>query len=377
MSVLSWDIFCTVIDNYGDIGVCWRLARQLAAERCEPVRLWVDDLHSFARIAPQIDPALAAQTRDGVDVRHWSAHWDEVVPHRVVIEAFACEIPPLFRQAMAAASPPPAWINLEYLSAESWIDDCHGMASPQPPLRKHFFFPGFTPRSGGLLAERALSAQRDAFVADPVAQAAFRHEAGLSIDEGALTVSLFAYENPALPAWLDALASGECAVHVLVPEGRVLDSVAGWAGRPLTRGETLRRGALALSVLPFVAQPDYDPLLWSCDINFIRGEDSFVRAQWAARPLLWHIYPQQDDAHLVKLEAWLTRYCEGLSPAAAASVRQMHRVWNGAGDGIGEAWQAYVAALPEIRAHARRWADRLAALGDLTSNLARFCESLL
>ena len=183
--------------------------------------------------------------------------------------------------------------------------------------------------------------------------------------------------NPALPAWLDALASGECAVHVLVPEGRVLDSVAGWAGRALVCGDTVRRGALTLSVLPFVAQPDYDPLLWSCDINFIRGEDSFVRAQWAARPLLWHIYPQQDDAHLVKLEAWLARYCEGLSPAAAASVRQMHLVWNGAGDGIADAWQAYVAALPEIRAHARRWVDRLAALGDLTSNLARLCESLL
>jgi hypothetical protein len=23
---LHWDIFCRVIDNFGDIGVCWRLA---------------------------------------------------------------------------------------------------------------------------------------------------------------------------------------------------------------------------------------------------------------------------------------------------------------------------------------------------------------
>ena len=47
---LSWDIFCTVVDNYGDIGVCWRLARQLAAEHGFAVRLWVDDLASFARL---------------------------------------------------------------------------------------------------------------------------------------------------------------------------------------------------------------------------------------------------------------------------------------------------------------------------------------
>ncbi|WP_187492385.1 elongation factor P maturation arginine rhamnosyltransferase EarP, partial [Pantoea agglomerans] len=24
---VTWDIFCTVVDNYGDIGVTWRLAR--------------------------------------------------------------------------------------------------------------------------------------------------------------------------------------------------------------------------------------------------------------------------------------------------------------------------------------------------------------
>ena len=27
---MHWDMFCRVIDNYGDIGVCWRLAADLA-----------------------------------------------------------------------------------------------------------------------------------------------------------------------------------------------------------------------------------------------------------------------------------------------------------------------------------------------------------
>ncbi|MBY0444112.1 MAG: elongation factor P maturation arginine rhamnosyltransferase EarP, partial [Burkholderiales bacterium] len=41
-NTVRWDIFCRVIDNYGDIGVCWRLARQLSFEHGFAVRLMVD-----------------------------------------------------------------------------------------------------------------------------------------------------------------------------------------------------------------------------------------------------------------------------------------------------------------------------------------------
>ena len=51
----QWDVFCAVVDNYGDIGVCWRLSRQLAAEHGIAVRLWVDDLKPFARLCPAVD----------------------------------------------------------------------------------------------------------------------------------------------------------------------------------------------------------------------------------------------------------------------------------------------------------------------------------
>ncbi|MEO7887531.1 MAG: elongation factor P maturation arginine rhamnosyltransferase EarP, partial [Polaromonas sp.] len=44
---LQWDIFCKVIDNFGDIGVCWRLAADLAS-RGHKVRLWVDDASALA-----------------------------------------------------------------------------------------------------------------------------------------------------------------------------------------------------------------------------------------------------------------------------------------------------------------------------------------
>ena len=149
----DWDIFCCVVDNFGDIGVTWRLARQLkregniAAHGDEvQVRLWVDDLASFARIAPGLQPALAQQQLDGVSICHWPAQdFPATDAADVVIEAFGCPLPDSYLAAMVGRARKPVWINLEYLSAEDWVAGCHGLASPHPqlPLTKHFFFPGF------------------------------------------------------------------------------------------------------------------------------------------------------------------------------------------------------------------------------------------
>lgn len=163
----SWDLFCRVVDNYGDIGVCWRLARQLVQEHGHTVRLWVDDLRAFERLCPAVDTAAAAQRVSGVDIRRWSddagvaallAEDAHAAPHDVVVEAFACDIPEPMLQRMADAARQgraPIWINLEYLSAEDWVATHHAMQSPHPrlPLVKHFFFPGMARGTGGVLRE--------------------------------------------------------------------------------------------------------------------------------------------------------------------------------------------------------------------------------
>jgi uncharacterized repeat protein (TIGR03837 family) len=151
-----WDIFCAVVDNYGDAGVCWRLARQLVSEHGLTVRLFVDTLPALARIAPVIQPARAQQIAHGVRVCHWEGPHGALAgidPADTVIEAFGCGLPQSYLAAMTARDRQPAWINLEYLSAETWIGDCHGLPSRHPalPLTRHFFFPGFAPLSGGLL----------------------------------------------------------------------------------------------------------------------------------------------------------------------------------------------------------------------------------
>jgi len=162
---LQWDIFCRVIDNFGDIGVCWRLAVNLAG-RGQRVRLWVDDASALQWMAPAGAP--------GVEVRAWTTplNPDGVTPMDVMIEAFGCEIDPEFIAAYAdhinVNGKQCAWINLEYLSAEPYARRCHGLPSPVASgpgrgLTKHFYYPGFTPDSGGLLREPDLLARQAAF----------------------------------------------------------------------------------------------------------------------------------------------------------------------------------------------------------------------
>lgn len=376
----EWDIFCTVIDNYGDIGVCWRLARQLVAEHGVKVRLWVDELASFGKICEEIDPGLAVQFAQGVQVCRWTSDFPAVHPGDVVIEAFACQIPESFIAAMADRRPPPVWINLDYLSAENWVSGCHALPSPHPrlPLTKYFFFPGFDETTGGLLREAGLAAERQAFGAAPEQQAAFWSRLGHAPPPAdALRVSLFAYENPALADLLTIWAQGGSRVCCLAPVTRTQPSIEQFTGKPLHAGDVFRRGALEIRLLPFVAQPDYDRLLWSCDVNLVRGEDSFVRAQWAAKPLLWQIYPQREETHLVKLDAFLERYCVGLSEMAAAAMRALHRQWNKDGRIGADSWSQWVAALPSLSRHAELWEKNLSKQEDLCANLFRFCLSKL
>ena len=374
-----WDIFCNVVDNFGDIGVCWRLARQLAAEHALAVRLWVDDLASFRRINSSIDPNLQEQMSHGVTIRRWSKPFGAVEPAEVVIETFGCEVPYAYAAAMADRAPKPAWINLEYLSAEAWVTGCHALPSPHPrlPLTRYFFFPGFVPGTGGLLCERDLLARRRAFQGD-VKSAAFWRSLGLTAPAPQeIRISLFCYENPALPGLLQAWAAGPWPVLCLVPEGPVADSLP----RQFQPGEAVgpgayRRGSLEAQVLPFTDQDGYDRLLWACDCNFVRGEDSFVRAQWAARPSVWHIYPQREGQHWVKLNAFIDLYAVGLPEEAAAALRAFWRAWN-AGRSAGEAWGSFWRQRTALHAHARDWAERLTAQGDLASNLVNFCHKLL
>jgi len=362
-SPLRWDIFCQVIDNFGDIGVCWRLAAQLGAQG-HAVRLWVDDAGALAWMAP----AGAA----GVQVLPWPRQSPPSGPGDVVVEAFGCELPAAYTGAIAQAARErgrqPAWINLEYLSAEGYVERCHAlpsplMSGPAAGLTRWFFYPGFTPRTGGLLREPALCARQAAFD-----RAAWRARYGVAAN--ALAVALFCYEPPALGALVEQMR-GRPGAHLLATPGRATaalralpDTGAGGDGSP---GAPCALGPLPVTFLAPCPQPQFDELLWACDLNFVRGEDSLVRALWAGQAFVWQLYPQHDGAHHGKLQAFL----DWLAPPA--SLRAAHLAWNGLTP-PGQFALPSAATLAEWRACAGAARNRLMAQPDLLTQLLGFVE---
>lgn len=358
------DLFCRIVDNYGDIGVCWRLARQLASTQGWHIRLWVDDLTVFSRLEPTLDTNAGLQRLRGIDIVHWTQTVPDLLPGEIVIETFACTPPPAFVHRMQDLVRPPVWINLDYLSAEPWVEQCHGLPSPQAGgLAKYFFFPGFTQRTGGLLREPTLLPARDALQADPAARAAFHQSIGLPLlQESERLISLFCYPDAPVTTLCQALAESPTPSLVAVPLG---------IAPQLQEG---RWGAVRIVRIPFLSQDDYDHLLWCAHLNFVRGEDSFVRAQWAGRPMVWHIYPQADAAHVDKLDAWLRAY------PADPIIHDLNRAWNGehAPSRFAHLLTQALASpsWQEWQNSARSWSDTLADQSDLAENLAAFCHAL-
>lgn len=361
-----WDIFCRVVDNYGDIAVTWRLARQLVAEHSINVRLWVDDLRPLAALCPQADPHAAIQILNGVEIRLWEKDFPNVEVADVVIEAFACDIPDSYVSTMAASAIKPRWLNLEYLSAEDWVTGCHQLPSPHPrlPLVKHFFFPGFTANTGGLIREHNLIHRRDTFQNVAKLQAEFWTKLGIPSAANTFKISLFGYENPALPALLTAWENSPMPICVLLPDSRLSPQVHDFFGMD----NNWQRGNLTIHKLPFLDQDSYDQLLWACDLNFVRGEDSFVRALWAGKPLVWHIYPQADKAHHAKLDAFLALYQQGLDHDHAAQLNAFWHAWNQVNSDALD-WSSWFAVYPQIQQHHATWMTKLAAQCDLAASL--------
>lgn len=387
---LRWDLFCRVIDNLGDAAVCWRLARQLTQHHGQRVRLWIDQPDVLARMVPGV---RAGRSQQGVRIEAWQPDAPELartsrndVADRV-IAGFGCELPGAYRAAMRQRRP--VWINLEYFSAEAWTHGSHGLPSPKSDgLIEHFFFPGLGPRTGGTLREPNLISERDAFMQDPWARSAFLGKLGLRLQPGQRIASLFAYPTAPWPGLLEALARTGLSWTVLVPHG-VLTEI----------DPSALPGGLALERIPFLPQDDYDRLLWCCDLNLVRGEDSLIRALWAGRPMIWQAYPQPEQAHRPKVAAWLDHLLDtpdatrsapdgarsdGADPNPSLSLVQTRQETSDAA--IRRAWQAWNAdqgappvasALHDALAVSPRWQALSAALCRRENSLPSLAQRLL
>ncbi len=338
---MRWDIFCQIVDNYGDAGICWRLARSLSSLHGQEVRIFCDDLPTLNLLASGVDPEIKAK----IALLPWEASFQNArhLPQApdVVIEAFGCELPERYLAGLLMAPKKPIMINLEYLSAEPWIIEFHGKASPQSHgIPKYFFFPGFQDEVGGLLLDPIPSLGNVSAKNIP----SILQEAWSSLRPSAKRISIFCYPGAPLQKWLEDLGKLNQKFDIVLTHG-IAELLNLTTGKPISLPSNIQ-----LISIPFVSQDDYDWVLSQCDFNIVRGEDSFIRGQLAGKPFIWHIYPQEDRAHEAKLAAFLDLYLETASQelrlaTIAAMTWAMPSQW--------------ISHLDDWNAHALAWRSQL------------------
>lgn len=370
---LSADIFCRIVDNYGDIGVCWRLAKQLSHEHGVSVRLFIDHPQVAQKLIPELDTAQNyPQVVQHISLYHWHEPMPEIMLADMVIEAFACDMPAHYLATLD--NDHHTWINLEYLSCEKWVDEMHLLPSPHPtrPITKTFFMPGFTAKTGGLLREKNLMARRDHFLASTEAQTEFLERLGLTTQSDTCKISLFCYAHAPLRALIDGLMDVPTPTKLLIPEGAALHTLQSWPEfSSLSSGKPVRQGPLTVYALPFLTQDEYDQLLWCCDINIVRGEDSWIRAIWANKPILWQPYLQDPTTTATKQDAFLQHYAPEPQDSALMALIALNRGFV-SGQIEKNHLKTLLGHLSSLKNHAQCYCNNLLQQPDLTGQLIEY-----
>jgi uncharacterized repeat protein (TIGR03837 family) len=317
MHFSSIDIFCHVIDNFGDAGVAYRFANELKIALPDlRIRVFIDDFKALQAIAPELILSEEFQKNDKIEY-HDSNLMDcgfveQAGTADVLVEAFACRIPEVVLEK--ASRRPTVIINLEYFSAEKWIEGYHLKESllGRGELKKYFFMPGITKGSGGVIVNaymekfrRRLSDGRPEYFKN------FLEKYGLELYDGkdALFGTIFTY-NRGFDTLLTDIQSIEKDFYLFIFGNKSIDGMLRTLERKSVHinGSIVKYGNSQIISMPFLPQRQYDELLCACDFNIVRGEDSLIRAVLADKPFLWQAYIQDDKYQLVKVRAFLDEF---------------------------------------------------------------------
>ena len=291
-------ILCKVVDNFGDIGVAWRMAKRFVElakkenlEIIEKINLIVDGLSSFNKIENSIDITQSFQTVKDVCVYDWNCYdvcykifsQNDGKKLAFIIECFQCGRPDwmekiLFQDKLQRTV---QILMIDYLTAEKYAEDFHKLMSltRSAKVQKVNFMPGFSDKTGGLIIEDKWEA---------VAQ---RNSNG--------PVLFFTYSKN----W-DGVAESfvkKTDKQILAAKGVGFESVKNSFEKFLLQPEFSSR----FKSLDFCNQREWDNLLLNCSFLFIRGEESLSRACLSGIPFVWHAYVQTEEYQLVKVKALL------------------------------------------------------------------------
>lgn len=346
---MKFDIFCKVIDNYGDAGVCLRLSRCLV-QKGHTVKLICYNTQTLDKITNDSDKNL-------IDIQKWS---DNLTFNDtdVVVLAFSCR--PSDEVINNIAKSNVLTVNLEYLSAESWVEDCHGLRSFADNLNCYYFFPGFTRKTGGLIIE-------DEFIAKI-------GNKKLTDTDNTRYISLFSYKNDNLKTVLKILSKSKKHNIVTVFEGLALDNLNALLNINLKAGQSYSFENFTFNAHSMVPQPQYDDILINSDLNLVRGEDSIVRAMLTGNIFLWQIYYQEENAHIIKLNEFIDRMGEATDadPKLFDMFRKLNNMYNSNGTIDPESFN-YDIFENNFKIQTQKWSEYLLNQPSLTDSLIEFC----
>lgn len=288
MKIKTVDIFCEVIDNYGDAGTAYRLYKEIKNNFKDVyVRLFINKFEEINLIKNKDEEINIFKYEEA----------NNLETADLIIECFACNI--LDKYLDRAYDNSKIWINLEYFSAEDWIEDFHLQESllSRGKIKKYFFMPGITKKSGGLIVDKEfletkLKVQKN--------KTFYLKKYNIPENYDYL-ISIFSYEKN-FDKFIDFLEKSSKKFVILILSEKTQKNFTKYFDKfkKCDRIEAVN--------LKFLSLKEYEEILSLCDCNFVRGEESFSRSLILGKPFLWHIYPQENNLHLKKLNDFLKKY---------------------------------------------------------------------
>lgn len=314
MKVNSIDIFCEIIDNFGDIGVVYRISKELKKIfQNVRIRIVLNRLEEFKAINKKVKD-VDYQEIDGlicVTEKYVKENMESFGVSDVFIEAFGCNVPEEYVKAAKENSK--LWINLEYLSGEKWIEDFHLCESliDSKTLKKIFFMPGFSEKSGGVIIDSGFL-ERMKYGKENRDEVFKKYFKDFDLKDKFIG-TVFSYEKN-FENLLETLKNYKKETVLLLMGEKTQKSFSEILKKNLTEdyGNIVKYGKITMIYSDFFSQEEYEEIISASDFNFTRGEDSFVRGIVLGKPFMWHIYLQEEKAHMDKIKAFTERFKESV-----------------------------------------------------------------
>lgn len=386
MSFTDITILCKVVDNFGDIGFVYRLARSLSQHNPQvKLRIVVSDLDSFALLCPEINPKKNFQEVNNWQIFNWNDNkickdsFSKNFP-KLILECFQCGRPQWLEEILFSKNNEENQIcqiiNIDYLTAEEYAETFHCLQSltRSAKVKKINFMPGFTDKTGGLILDKDFMEEKKIFSEKKL----FTNKAGT-----VFKVLCFTYELDFFPI-LKALEKNiQKPIEIDVANGKGKEKFL----RDYKYYQEINPNTkIKINHLPFLKQVDWDKNIFNYDFLFVRGEDSLTRGALSGLPYVWNAYVQEEDYQLVKVDALL----ELLMPSFLGSEETcklyevLKKLWlninrscGGAiSNKIEEDFGYLLKNIDMLNKCFNRFATVLEKNGDFTKNILTFIESL-